>query len=138
VGELMVPLGYAKVDAATVLARFAQLQAGAQFAILVAESAGQIIGWSHVAWQPNLVTGGYVEIFALVVDEAFQRQGIGKQLVMAAEDWAAEVMPGGRIRLGSGAHRTEAHRFYEGMGYTTQRASYVFQKLLPTEVTEGA
>ncbi|MBV8466370.1 MAG: GNAT family N-acetyltransferase [Burkholderiales bacterium] len=135
VGELMVPLGYPQVDAETVFARVERLVQGAPFNVFVAELAGLVVGWVHVAWYVNLITGGYAEVCALVVDEGCQRRGVGKKLIAAAEAWAVEATQADRIRLGSGVHRTEAHKFYESMGYTTQRASYVFQKPLQT-VTE--
>ena len=56
------------------------------------------------------------KITALVVAEAWQRQGVGALLVAAAETWAT-ARGARRFEVVSGNQRLEAHRFYLRLGY---------------------
>ncbi len=65
--------------------------------ILVAEYAEQAVGFIHAAIQPPLATAARqfvrdvayprLSIHALVVQQAYWRQGIGTQLLATAEEW---------------------------------------------------
>jgi GNAT superfamily N-acetyltransferase len=57
-----------------------------------------------------------VWLTTLVVAPAARERGVGRRLVRAAEAWAA-AEGAVRVSVTSGAHRAEAHRFYEGLGY---------------------
>jgi ribosomal protein S18 acetylase RimI-like enzyme len=53
--------------------------------LLVAERAGQVVGWIHGA-EPELVESGRrCEILGLVVDPEHRRSGAGGRLVVAVE-----------------------------------------------------
>ncbi len=105
---------------------------------LVAEFYGQAVGFIEAAIEPPLPTAAQqfvrnlaysrLSIHALVVQRAYWRHGIGKQLLTAAEEW-------GRSRGASIAlldtfiESPISVPFYEQrMGY--QRRSILFQKLL--------
>ncbi len=95
---------------------------------LVAELAGTVVGFIGVvvfAIYESSGSIGYVIAFSVSPDH--QRQGIGKALLAAAESHFT-----GRgvtdIRVNSGLHREEAHRFYEAMGYA--KTGYRFRKVL--------
>jgi GNAT superfamily N-acetyltransferase len=135
-GQLMDTLGYPVVSAATVLERFTTLEGKAPFAVFVAARGEMVLGWVHVGYAQHLILDGYAEIFGLVVAEHAQRQGLGQRLIAAAEGWARDSAGVALVRLRSGAHRLDAHRFYESMGYTAQRASYRFDKALAPETNE--
>jgi len=110
--------------------RLARLSTDKTQACYVAEEAGSVIGWTQVYGVDLLASSApFAEIGGLVVDEKRRRQGIGTLLVEAAEDWAR-----GRgyahIRLRSGVQRTDAHQFYQRIGYTISKASYMFRKEL--------
>ena len=85
-------------------------------------------GWVHVFGVTLLESEGYAEVGGLVVDQEFRRRGVGRILMLAAEDWALEHGHG-RIRLYSGAHRKEAYAFYPALGYQQPRPG-MFQKRL--------
>jgi GNAT superfamily N-acetyltransferase len=58
----------------------------------------------------------YARLIGLAVDEPFRGSGVGKMLMQHIEVWAkghGAVM----LLLTSGSHRTEAHQFYERIGY---------------------
>jgi GNAT superfamily N-acetyltransferase len=63
----------------------------------------------HVASPACYITG-------LIVSEKAQRQGIGRQLLSAAEAWA-RAHGCNRITVTSATHREGAHAFYENSGF---------------------
>jgi GNAT superfamily N-acetyltransferase len=68
--------------------------------------------------------GVYGRLLALVVDEKWRRHGIGASLVIEGERWLKE---GGvsSIIVNSGNHRSNAHRFYGGLGYKETGVRFV-------------
>jgi GNAT superfamily N-acetyltransferase len=68
-------------------------------------------------------------INGLVVDEAHRSDGIGAELVAAAEAWAWEH-GATAIMVRSRSARVRAHRFYERLGYVEVKRSHVFEKPL--------
>ena len=97
--------------------------------ILVAESVADhtVVGWVHVCMPADLVKSGVMEIWGLVVASTHRGSGYGRALMHAAETWA---MAHGcaEIRFRSGSHRTEAHAFYERLGYRIAKEQKVFTK----------
>lgn len=86
-------------------------------AAFVAASGPDILGF--VAVQKNTLQhrdGTLARITALVVSTQVRAAGIGRQLIVKAEEWARA---GGcdRIELTSGNLRTDAHAFYRRVGY---------------------
>ena len=74
-------------------------------------------------------TGAFVTIGGLVVDREYRGQGIGRRLLSEAEQWAAQ-QGCAIVRLWSSATRTEAHRFYEHVGYMNVKTQLSFAKPL--------
>ena len=71
--------------------------------------------------------GGYVKMNGLGVLPEYRRRGIGRMLMERVEKWAVE-RGAPYIGLASGIGRTEAHEFYERLGYN--KTSYWFRKRL--------
>ena len=69
----------------------------------------------------------------LIVQEKYHREGIGKMLIHACIDLAKKKKCY-RIRLESGNHRKESHKFYEKIGFEYSAKS--FSKLLPNGKNE--
>jgi GNAT superfamily N-acetyltransferase len=86
-------------------------------------------GYIHAHKQVSLETGLIVEVGGLVVNQKFHRQGLGKVLLSAAEEWAIK-MGCEHIRLHSNIIREEAHQFYKDMGYSIVKTQYSFSKSL--------
>ena len=61
-----------------------------------------------------------LNILGLAVDSNFQGQGIGKKLMSFIEDYALKNNIS-YIRLNSNVRRTEAHKFYESIGYVCDK-----------------
>lgn len=60
----------------------------------------------------------YVRVLALVVHEAYRRQHIGQNLMLAAEDWAKNNdCIAITLNSGNREERIAAHNFYKSLGY---------------------
>ena len=89
----------------------------------------KIIGWVHVYCKHLLETESFAEIGGLIVDQGVRRLGIGERLMKRCEEWS--VQEGyGTLRLRSSNSRTEAHQFYENIGYSNVKSQKVFEKKL--------
>jgi GNAT superfamily N-acetyltransferase len=97
-------------------------------AVFVAEGGeGGLVGWIHGVLSQFLESEHRVEIGGLVVDEGFQRKGIGRELVKRVEAWAREQgVEQASVRCRT--TRAEAHLFYEGLGYSRAKTQVVFRK----------
>ena len=84
------------------------------------EQTRKIIGFVHAELYESLYMDTGLNILGLAVDSNFQGQGIGKKLMSAIEDYALKNNIS-YIRLNSNIRRTEAHRFYESIGYVCDK-----------------
>jgi GNAT superfamily N-acetyltransferase len=97
--------------------------------VFVAEVNGALVGWVHAIFAEYFESGAFVLIGGLVVDKNHRRQGIAGMLMASAEEWARE-RGCSIVRLSSSSTRTQAHRFYEGIGYEHIKTQYSFIKSL--------
>jgi GNAT superfamily N-acetyltransferase len=126
--KLCTELGY-PVDAQAVLARMQQIASDGNRAVLVACMDGEVVGWIDLSIEYHLQSEPAALIGGLVVSEAVRGRGIGRQLCVAAEDWA-RGRGVARLRVRSNAIRERAHAFYLRDGYTRVKTSAVFEKTL--------
>jgi predicted N-acetyltransferase YhbS len=116
VAALLTELGYPDNSFADVQRRLAQWADETTSRALVAERGRQLLGIVAVTAIPYLERQGrWARIVALVVSSACRGQGIGRQLVQAAEDAAGEL---GCVAMEvtSARSRTESHPFYQSLG----------------------
>jgi GNAT superfamily N-acetyltransferase len=127
--DLCCQLGYPST-AAEVEQRLRAIPAGEEHAVFVAENAGgKLAGCIHVFLMHAVEIDTQAEILGLIVDDAFRSQGVGKNLLAGAEEWARER--GIRtIGLRSNVIRERAHEFYEREGYTVLKKQKAFRKTL--------
>lgn len=126
--DLAGQLGY-PTSPAEMLERLHGLAAHGRGEVLVAESEGVVRGWLHVLDVHTLETPAHGEIAGLVVDAGARSRGVGRELVAAAEAWAAaHGLP--LLRVRSNVVRERAHRFYERLGFRRVKTSAVFAKEL--------
>ncbi|WP_179958379.1 GNAT family N-acetyltransferase [Chitinimonas arctica] len=122
-------LGYARTQA-ELEGSLARLLPRDDHIVLVAQLEGEVCGWLHAAERDTLESGCKLEILGLVVASASRGHGLGARLMAAAENWG-----GGRgleiAQLRSNIVRTDAHRFYAGLGYQVSKTSLTLQKTLP-------
>lgn len=126
--DLMTQLGY-PTSANQMLERLRPLLAHEDYATLVAESEGAVVGMAGVCTGLHYARdGSYGRIVALVVDERHRGRGVGKALVAHAEAWIRS-RSGESVIVNTRATRADAHRFYRGLGFT--KTGIRFVKKLP-------
>ncbi len=86
-----------------------------------------VIGYVHMTDYDTLYFGHLKNVLAIAVFTEFRRRGAATKLLTAGEQWARDTGAVG-IRLVSGENRTEAHAFYERMGYTLRKMQKNFVK----------
>lgn len=112
---LLADLGYPE-PADVVAARFAAFQAAGERA-LVAVRGDVVLGLATLHVTPELHRPAPVgRITALVVRDGGRGAGVGRALVAAAEEVLAAAGCG-MVEVTSNRRRTDAHAFYERLGY---------------------
>ncbi len=124
--ELAAQLGYPSTPE-QIAARLAALWDLPGHTVLVAvdPAAGTVIGWIHVGSTRWLESEPYAEIGGLVVDSGWRGRRVGERLARAGIEWAA-TLRFREVRVRSNVVRTDAHRFYERLGFTRVKSQAVF------------
>jgi GNAT superfamily N-acetyltransferase len=130
IAELTTQLGY-EADVSTVEMRLSRILVRPDQQFLVAELDGLAVGWVHAALAEFVESGVFVVIGGLVVDRSHRGKGIGRTLMTHAEE-RAEKQGCSIVRLWSSSSRTDAHRFYENLGYRNIKTQYGFIKSVGT------
>jgi GNAT superfamily N-acetyltransferase len=130
--RLFAALGYA-IEPDVLATRFAAFDGLGEQALVAVRNSGRdapvrLLGLATLHATPVLHRAGPVgRVTALVVDPDSRGQGIGRRLMAAAEAWATArgcVL----IEVTSNRRRTDAHAFYERLGY--EATSFRFGKAL--------
>ena len=130
VARLAGELGY-PTAAADIAARRDGLAGRDDVALLVAtDDADEAIGWIHVERRNTLVAEPAAQVMALVVGNGHRGTGVGRLLLAAAENWAAE-RDCHVLLVATRVTRRDAHRFYRREGYRLNKTSHIFEKPLP-------
>ncbi|KNH35893.1 GNAT family N-acetyltransferase [Exiguobacterium acetylicum] len=122
---LMAQLGYPASED-ELRERFTRVTRHPDYELLVLEDDDMLLGcvglFQAQAFEHDMT---YVRIVAFVVNAKHRRQGIGRRLIQAAEDWAHE-RGATAVLLNSGnrPEREAAHHFYQAMGYSVTSTSY--------------
>jgi GNAT superfamily N-acetyltransferase len=120
VNKLLEQLGYPQDGTATTAARIQSWREDPAGAAYVADDDGDVLGLIAVHISPFFERSGcWARIVALVVSDQARGQGVGGQLVAAAESFAAS-RDCVRIEVTSATRRQDAQAFYQGRGYTIQ------------------
>lgn len=131
VASLSEQLGY-PIPPAVIAERLDLLSRSPDHGCYVAAREGAVLGWVHVYGVHMLMSASFfAEIGGLVVDAGVRRQGVGRSLMSQAEAWA-QTRGYSEVRLRSGLHRTDAHEFYQSIGYTLTKTSHLFRRVLAT------
>ena len=115
IAGLMTQLGYPTPPAA-MEPRLRRMLSLGHHAVVVAESAGEVVGVAGACVDHGVEQDTYGRITALAVDEKWRRRGVGKLLVEHVERWCRDRGVD-RVTLTSGDHRRESHEFYKALGY---------------------
>ncbi len=130
VADLAAQLGY-PTDVAAMGERIGQVGSiGDRVALLVAvDDTDRPLGWAHVELRDTLVAAPAAQLMALVVGDGDRNKGIGRDLLTAAETWAAGH--GSRtVQVATRVTRNDAHRFYRREGFALNKTSHIFEKPL--------
>jgi len=126
--RLFIELGY-EIPPGVLAARLEAFDRAGEKALVAADesTSGRLLGAATLHATPVLHRAGPVgRVTALVVDANHRGRGIGRALMEAAEEWAAEqgcVL----MEVTSNQRRADAHEFYEGIGY--ERTSFRFARV---------
>jgi len=84
----------------------------------IAKEENKILGSLYICIIPNLSNNGKSIGFIenVIIDEKYRNKGIGKKLMEMAVEYAKENNCY-KVTLQSGIIRTEAHKFYEKIGF---------------------
>jgi GNAT superfamily N-acetyltransferase len=123
---LMVELGYS-VDLTALAENIGEIyKKGGE--IFITEIDGDVVGSVCVLIDARLAEGVYAEIVSLIVSEKLRGQGVGKELVKEAENWARKHVD--KIRVRANEVRNLAHTFYKNQGYEEIKTQKIFIKML--------
>ncbi|MBD5129195.1 MAG: GNAT family N-acetyltransferase [Ruminococcaceae bacterium] len=117
-------LGYSDVTADEVRSNIEKMQ-GDDYFTIVAEENGVILGYVSAVREVSLEAGEYYRVIGLAVRSEYQGQRLGTALLTLAES-NAKANGARLITLSSQFKRTEAHEFYEKLGYA--KTSFAFKK----------
>ena len=97
--------------------------------LLVAEQAGEVVGFVHAHNHNPVYAPPMKSVVALAIKDDARMQGLGHKLIEAVEQWALETGASG-VRLNSNEAMTGALYFYKSMGYEYIKTQYNFRKML--------
>lgn len=94
-------------------------------ALLVADKDGEIVGTADLLIVPNLMRNGapWAILENVVVTQRLRRQGIGRALLKEAIRQARDA-GSYKLQLLSNKHRTDAHSFYESVGFVANAEGF--------------
>ncbi|WP_442600691.1 GNAT family N-acetyltransferase [Paenibacillus sp. KN14-4R] len=112
--QYLEPLPQAYIDA------FSAIEKQEGNAVIVALENEDLIGCLQLTYIPGLARLGMsrAQIEGVRVDQRYRSRGIGEALFKHAIE-SARVYGCGLIQLTTDKKRTEAHRFYERLGFTS-------------------
>ncbi|WP_412872277.1 GNAT family N-acetyltransferase [Curtobacterium flaccumfaciens] len=99
-------------------------------ALLVAENAdGRLVGTLQLTRIPGMARRGSTRLLveAVRVSSALRSGGIGSALMRWVTDIAAPELGTPIVQLTSDAARTDAHRFYERLGFTGSHVGFKYR-----------
>lgn len=115
VNLLSAQLGYPLAPAQTVENIKAVLQSKKHIAF-VAMHENSVVGWIGAAQMIMIELMPHCEINGLVIDERYKGRGVGKLLIENVKQWAKKN-GNDVLSLHCNLTRTEAHLFYEHLGF---------------------
>ena len=125
-----IALGY-DVDISTVKNQINKLSCDNKrhiIAVYEDDNVQKAIGFVHAQVYESVYSDTGLNILGLAVDPKFQGNGVGKKLMYYIEKYALDNNMA-FIRLNSANYRLEAHKFYENIGYTSDKLQKRFIKI---------
>lgn len=115
------------------LAAFSDVLASPGNDLLVIELDGAIVGTLQLTLIPGMARRGALRLLveAVRVSSALRSSGIGSAVMRWVTDQAAPALNAAMVQLTSDAARTDAHRFYENLGFAGSHLG--FKYVIPSE-----
>ncbi|EGF90555.1 acetyltransferase GNAT family protein [Asticcacaulis biprosthecium C19] len=107
------------IDADDLIARIDRQRSMADWRLAYVEDAGAVVACAGFRVHEWLVSGKILYVDDLVTIDEARSKGYGKNLLNWMKDLAREEGCA-QLRLDSGTHRTQAHKFYFREGLTIQ------------------
>ncbi len=95
--------------------------------IYVAVMKDYVTGYIHANNYDLLYERPLKNVLGIAVNANYRKNGIGKKLLTAVENWAKDTDAFG-VRLTSGIARVDAHSFYRACGYIEIKEQKHFKK----------
>ncbi|MEV1004232.1 GNAT family N-acetyltransferase [Nonomuraea sp. NPDC050202] len=107
------------------LAAFDRIDADPHDELIVAERDGKVVGTMQLTYLAGLSRLGAerCQIEAVRVAASTRGQGLGRKMIAWAID-RARTRGCAMVQLTSDKSRTDAHRFYDGLGFTASHVGY--------------
>lgn len=104
--------------------------------LVVVDAGGELVGTLQLTRIPGMARRGSVRLLveAVRVSSALRSSGIGGAMMRWVTDVAAPGLEASLVQLTSDAVRTDAHRFYERLGFTPSHLGFKF----PVPAREGS
>ena len=110
-------LGFLSATDDNVITTYKRMEGDSRYHTFVADTNGTVVGFATAAETIAIpYPNGYIKMNGLAVLPEFQHRGIGKMLMERVEKLANDCSAS-CIGLASGFQRTDAHAFYEHLGY---------------------
>lgn len=119
-------LGYTQSSTEESKKRLEEVIASDTDIVWIYEDGTKIKGWIHLFVAFRLASEKFAEIGGLVVDQPYQRSGIGRKLVETAIKWSEQKNLSLRVRCNS--EREGANKFYKSLGFKFQKTQIVHEQ----------
>lgn len=119
-------LGYTQSSTEESKKRLEEVLASDTDIVWIYQDGTKIKGWIHLFVALRLASEKFAEIGGLVVDQSYQRSGIGRKLVETAIKWSEQNNLSLRVRCNS--EREGAHKFYKSLGFKVQKTQIVHEQ----------
>ena len=125
VSELATQLGYASNMEQTLI-RIESITSRKENCAFVAVIENKVVGWIHGFYTLRIESDPFAEIGGLIVDSAYRKLNIGKQLVETVNLWA-KTHQVKKLKVRCNTKRFESHKFYEQIGFKENKRQVVFE-----------
>lgn len=116
-------------DRPAYISALAEILADASNDLLVVELDGVVVGTLQLTLVPGMARRGAKRLLveAVRVRSDLRSSGIGSATMRWASDVAAPALGAALVQLTSDAARTDAHRFYERLGYVGSHVGFKYR-----------
>lgn len=121
-------LGYA-CSLETIKTQLEKLHKQEEHLLWVFEKEEKVVGFLQAQEYENVYLGSGLLLHTLVVSPLQQKEGIGKAMMQALENFAKSKNLS-FVRLHSGEEREKAHLFYASLAYVCEKKQKKFMKYL--------